>query len=155
MAARTAEARVASSDLEIVATRELDAPRELVWSVWTDPVHVARWWGPRGFTNTIEAMDVRPGGTWRLVMHGPDGTDYPNEWRYVELSRPERIVMDHVSPPRFRSIATFVERDGRTTVTMRSIFPSAEERERVVKAFHADEGLRENVEKLAEYVASL
>ncbi len=152
MAAGTAEAGPVASENEIVATRELDAPRELVWAAWTEPEHVARWWGPRGFTNTIQHMDVRPGGRWRLVMHGPDGTDYPNEWQYVELARPERIVMEHVSAPRFRSVATFVERGGRTTVTVRSIFGSAAERERVVKVFHADEGLRENVEKLGEYL---
>src|SRR4051794_34340238 len=67
-----------SGDREIVATRIFEAPRELVFTMWTDREHVAKWWGPRGFTNTIHEMDVRPGGTWRFVMHGPDGTDYPN-----------------------------------------------------------------------------
>ncbi len=155
MAARTAEAHAAASDLELVAEREIDAPRELVWTAWTEPEHVARWWGPNGFTTTVERMDVRPGGTWSFVMHGPDGTDYPNAWTYVELARPERIVMDHASPPRFRMVATFAEREGRTTVRVRSIFPSAAERDRVVKVFHADEGLRETVANLAGYVAAL
>ena len=72
MAARDSEAGTA--DREIVATRIYGAPRELVWRVWTDPKHIAQWWGPQGFTNTIREMDVRPGGAWRFTMHGPDGT---------------------------------------------------------------------------------
>jgi uncharacterized protein YndB with AHSA1/START domain len=136
MAGRAAESQ-ATSNLELVATRELDAPRDLVWAAWTDPVHIARWWGPRGFANTIHEMDVRPGGAWKLVMHGPDGTDYQNEHRYVEVVRPERIVMDHVSGPVFRMTATFEERGGRTLVTMRLTFATAAERDRAVKQFHA------------------
>ena len=68
-------------DREIVISRVLDAPRELVWEVWTDPRHVVNWWGPNGFTTAIETMDVRPGGVWKHVMHGPDGTDYPGPAR--------------------------------------------------------------------------
>ncbi len=154
MAGRTAEARAAVSENEIVITRELDAPRELVWAAWTDPVHVARWWGPRGFTNTIQHMDVRPGGVWRFVMHGPDGTDYRNESVYVEVVRPERIVMDHVTGPRFRMTATFEEGGGKTILTWRMTFASAADLARVVREHHADEGLRENAEKLGEYLGA-
>jgi len=156
MAAGSVDARggTAASDREIVATREFDAPRELVWAAWTDPKHIARWWGPRGFTNTIEHMDVRPGGSWRFVMHGPDGTDYKNEHTYVEVVRPERIVMDHVSGPTFRMTATFAEHGGKTTVTMRMTFDSAAARDSAVKEFHADEGLGQNLEKLGEYLGA-
>ena len=62
----------------IVVKRLVDAPRELVWTAWTEPKHIAQWWGPNGFTNTIHAMDVKPGGVWRFIMHGPDGTHYPH-----------------------------------------------------------------------------
>src|SRR6266852_4602923 len=79
-------------DREIVITRLLDAPRELAFQAWTEPQHVAHWWGPNGFTNTIHEMDVRPGGVWRFIMHGPDGTDYKNEIVYVEVVKPERLV---------------------------------------------------------------
>jgi uncharacterized protein YndB with AHSA1/START domain len=156
MAAGSVDARAgtAASDREIVATREFDAPRELVWAAWTDPKHIARWWGPRGFTNTIEHMDVRPGGSWRFVMHGPDGTDYKNEHRYVEVVRPDRIVMDHVFGPTFRMTATFVEHGGKTTVTMRMTFDSAAQRDQAVKQFNADEGLGQNLEKLGEYLGA-
>ena len=71
---------------ELVITRIFDAPRELVWRAWTDPKHVAQWWGPNGFTNTIHEMDVRPGGVWRFVMHGPDGVDYANKIVFGEIS---------------------------------------------------------------------
>jgi uncharacterized protein YndB with AHSA1/START domain len=56
-------------------SRTLNAPIELVWEAWTNPEHIAKWWGPDGFTNTITTMDMVPGGEWNLVMHGPDGND--------------------------------------------------------------------------------
>ena len=81
-----------SADREIIATRVFDAPRELVFKMWTDPKHVGRWWGPRGFTTTIHEMDVKPGGIWRLTMHGPDGRDYKNKVVFLEVEEPERLV---------------------------------------------------------------
>ena len=84
---------------EITVTRVISASRETVFEMWTNPKHIAQWWGPRGFTNTIEEMDVRPGGVWRFVMHGPDGVDYPNKIVYREVVRPERLVYSHVLEP--------------------------------------------------------
>ena len=92
---------------EITATRVFDAPRELVFDAWTDPVHISNWWGPVGFTTTTKRMDVRPGGVWEHVMHGPDGVNYENTIVYVELARPGRLVYDHLSAPHFRSTSTF------------------------------------------------
>src|SRR5262245_31914101 len=94
----------------IVGSRLLDAPRELVFSVWTDPKHLAQWWGPNGFTTTTHSFDFRPGGQWRFVMHGPDGRDYQNLVTFDEISRPERIVYRHggtvdVEPVQFKTIA--------------------------------------------------
>ncbi len=80
---------------EVNFTRVLNAPRDLVWEAWTDPNQVVKWWGPNGFTTTIEKMDVRPGGVWKHVMHGPDGTDYPNKSIFVDVVKPERIVYSH------------------------------------------------------------
>ena len=68
-----------TSNRELVMTRVLDAPRDLVYEAWTNPRHIAQWWGPKGFTNTIHEMEVKVGGVWRFIMHGPDGTDYPNK----------------------------------------------------------------------------
>ena len=82
---------------EIVITRVFDAPCERVWEAWTNPQHVANWWGPNGFTTTIEEMDVHPGGVWKHVMHGPDGTDYPNSSVFKEGVKPERMVFAHGS----------------------------------------------------------
>jgi len=145
-----------TSDREITATRVFDAPRDLVFTAWTDPKHVARWWGPNGFTNTIHEMDVRPGGVWRLVMHGPDGTDYPNEFEFVEVERPGRLVLSHVSAPKFRMTTTFAEEStGKTTVTVRMLFETAEERDRTVRKFGADEGLKQNLSRLGEHLAAL
>lgn len=64
--------------------------------MWTDPKHIA-WWGPNGFTNTIHEMNVKPGGVWRFIMHGPDGTDYPNKILFIEVVKPERLVYTHGS----------------------------------------------------------
>ena len=143
-----------TSDREIVTTRLVDAPRELVFEVWTDPRHLAQWWGPNGFTNTIHQMDVRPGGAWNLTMHGPDGTDYRNESVYVEVVPPERLVYDHITGPTFRATATFEEEDGKTRVTLRMVFESAEKLERVVREFGAVEGARQTFAKLAEYLSN-
>ena len=82
-------------DREIVMTRVLAASRELVWEAMTKPEHVANWWGPRGFSTTIEKLDFRVGGIWKQVMHGPDGSNYPNEHVFQEINKPERIVFAH------------------------------------------------------------
>ena len=151
---------MAPSDREIVLTRDFDAPRELVWQAWTDPEHAAQWWGPTGFTNTIQEMDVRPGGVWRLVMHGPDDTDYPNKIVYIEVVKPERLVYTHGSgeeddPGQFLVTVTFDEQGGKTRLSMKSLFASAAERDKVVKEFHAIEGGNQTLDRLAEHLATL
>lgn len=139
-----------ASDREIVATRVFDAPRELVFRMWTDPRHVVRWWGPNGFTTTIHEMDVRPGGVWRFVLHGPDGRDYKNKIVYVEVETPSRIVYDHVSGPHFRTTATFTERGGSTEVTVRMRFNTAAERDKTAREFGAVEGLDQTLGRLGD-----
>ena len=81
------ESASSTADRELVAVRVFDAPRETVYRMWTDPEHLGRWWGPRGFTTTTHSMEMKPGGVWRLVMHGPDGRDYQNKITYVEIDR--------------------------------------------------------------------
>ncbi len=138
-----------TADREILMTRMFHAPRERVFTMWTDPEHVVRWWGPTGFTTTIYEMDVRPGGLWRFVMHGPDGIDYQNHVTYVEVAEPERLVYDHEGGARFRMSVTFEDWDGRTRLTAHMLFPSAAERERVIQRFGAVEGLKQTLERLA------
>jgi uncharacterized protein YndB with AHSA1/START domain len=123
--------------------------------MWTDPEHVAKWWGPKGFTSTIYEMDVKEGGVWRFVMHGPDGTDYKNLVIYDEIVKPERLVYSHVSGPRFQMTVTFAERGGKTELTARMIFESAAERARVIKEFGALEGLSQTIGRLAEYLTEM
>jgi uncharacterized protein YndB with AHSA1/START domain len=146
MTAGTENGAEALSDREIVTTRELDAPRERVFKAWTDPDHLMQWWGPKGFTNTFEEFDLRPGGNWRFVMHGPDGVDYKNHSVFVEVVRPERIVFDHVSGPQFQVTATFAEQAGRTMLTFRMLFKSAAQCE-IVKTY-AVEANEQNFDRL-------
>ncbi|HEX4000473.1 MAG TPA: SRPBCC domain-containing protein [Pirellulales bacterium] len=150
--------QTSSADREIVAVRIFNAPRELVFQLWTDPVHLGKWYGPNGFTITMQVMDVRPGGEWQFIMHGPDGTDYPNKNIYREVVRPERIVYSHVSPPHFQTTVTFEPHgpDGQETkLTMRMVFESAEELDRTIKTYNAVEGLEQTLGRLGEQVASI
>src|SRR5882762_5597544 len=135
-------------DREIVISRKLNAPVELVWEAWTKPEHIANWWGPDGFTNTISTMDVRPGGEWDLVMHGPDGTDFKNKSVYKEIVKPEKIIFDHVSGPKFTATITFEAQGNKTFLTWRMLFISTEEFNNTVRVFKADEGLKQNIVKL-------
>ena len=138
---------------EIVASRLFAAPRELVFQMWTDPDHIEQWWGPRGFTTTTHEMDVRPGGTWRFVLHGPDGTDYDNEIVYGEIVRPELLTYAHVSTPHFDVRVVFEEEGEKTRVTVRMMFASAEERDLVAEQFGAVEGLTQTLDRLGEQVS--
>jgi len=115
----------APADRLIVSARVLDAPRERVFRAWTDPAHLARWWGPKGFKNTFEEFDLRPGGVWRFVMHGPDGVDHKNKSVFVEIVKPERIVFRHVSGPRFQVTATFADEGDKTRLTFEMLFETA------------------------------
>jgi len=143
----------------IVITRTVDAPRALVWTAWTDPRHIAQWWGPNGFRTTIQAMEVKPGGIWRFIMHGPDGTDYPNKIVYREVKKPERLVYDHSGAEGsemhiFQATVTFAERNGTTEITMASTFPSVAARDGELK-FGAVEGGRQTLDRLADYLPTI
>jgi len=151
---RSSEA-ASAADREIVATRVIDAPRAMVWKVWTEPDHVKNWWGPDGFTNTSERMEVRPGGVLKVVMHGPDGIDYQNKIVYDEIVKPERIVYTHTGGAQFQSTITFEDLGKKTRITVSMVFETASERERVVKKFGAVEGLSQTLGRLNAYVAAI
>jgi uncharacterized protein YndB with AHSA1/START domain len=147
------------ADREIVISRTFDAPRELVWRAMTDPEHVVNWWGPRGFSTTIEVMDVRPGGIWKQTLRGPDGARYPNKSIFKEVVKPERIVYSHgggrEGGPGASFVATWtfeaVTAD-KTKVTIHLVFPSAADRDFVVKEFGAIEGGKQTLERLSEHL---
>ena len=151
-----------TADREIVITRDFNAPRELVWEAMTNPKHVVNWWGPRGFTTTIEKMDFRVGGIWQHVMRGPDGVNYPNKSVFKEIVKPEKIVYSHGGKREngpgvsFVSTWTFDElAPQKTKVAIRMVFPSATERDFVVKEFGAIEGGRQTLERLGEYLPKM
>ena len=153
---QAAPAEDSTADREIVVTRVFDAPRERVFDAFVDREHVGHWWGPTGFTTTTHEMDVRPGGVWRFIMHGPDGVDYPNYVSYIEVARPERLVYDHGADsgdPHFHVTITFADEGGRTRLTMRSLFPTAAARDYVVREFKAIEGGNQTLDRLGEYLA--
>ncbi len=149
---------VPASDKEIIITRLLEAPRELVWEAWTDPKQVVKWWGPKGFTTTVHEMEVKPGGLWRLTMHGPDGVGYPNESVFTEVVKPERIVFTHsggkngITESQFEMIWTFEDLGGKTRVTIRQVYPTAEARDHIAKTYGAIEGGKQTLGRLAEYL---
>jgi uncharacterized protein YndB with AHSA1/START domain len=140
---------------ELTITRVLNAPIELVWKVWTDPDHIKNWWGPNGFTNTIFEMDMKPGGNWDFMMHGPDGKDYKNKSIFREIIKHKRIVYEHVTGPRFQATIAFTAQGKKTLLEWRMVFDSAEERDKTVNTFKADIGLKENIFKLEGYLRSI
>ena len=147
-----------NSDLstrEMGIKRIVKAPIDLVWEVWTSPEHIKHWWGPAGFTNTISVMDVRPGGVWEFVMHGPDGTDYMNKHIYKEVVKPVKLVLEHVTGPKFLMTVTFEEQGDQTLVNIHSLFESAEQLQEVIKVFKADVGMRQNAERMENYLNEL
>src|SRR5579864_3645921 len=162
MPASTKSASMASetADRELVVTRVFDAPRELVFEAWTDPQHLVQWWGPNGFTTTLQEMDVRPGGLWRMIMHGPDGRDYKNRIVFIDVAKPERLVYKHdpdesCEPVHFETTVTFADRAGKTEVALRMLFPTAEAREFVASKYGAIEGAHQTIGRLAEHLTQM
>jgi uncharacterized protein YndB with AHSA1/START domain len=142
-----------TAEREIATTRIFDAPRELVWTVWTDPEHIAQWWGPNEFTTTTKVFELRPGGRWLFVMHGPDGTDYRNDVTYTKVVEPELIEYDHGPSPVFHVVINFEEEsESRTKLSMQMIFPTRKERDRTVEKFGAIEGMNQTLGRLEEYL---
>jgi uncharacterized protein YndB with AHSA1/START domain len=142
-------------DRELLITRTLNAPVELVWEAWTTPEHIASWWGPDGFTTTITKMEVTPGGKWDLVMHGPDGTDYKNESLFREVVLHKKIVYEHMSDPKFVATVEFEAQGEQTFTRWHMLFESAEQFIQVVKTFKADVGMKQNMEKLIVYLTGM
>lgn len=124
----TPEVQKSDAAREIMHTRLVDAARELVFRAFSEPEHMARVWGPKDFRNTFHEFDFRPGGHWRFIMHGPDGTDYPNHNVFLEIVPPERIILRHAFDPDhdFQMTILLEERGGQTQVTWRMLFDTVE-----------------------------
>jgi uncharacterized protein YndB with AHSA1/START domain len=149
----------ATADREIVISRVIDAPRELVFEVFTEVQHLSRWWGPEGFSTTTQSFEFRVGGEWDFVMHGPDGTDYTEWICWTEIAPPERIALVHGEsrgdPNAFESVLT-LERDGAATrIEMRTVFPTKELRDDAVEKYQAIEGGQQTLSNLAAYLTEI
>lgn len=156
---RGAPARPATADREIVISRVIDAPRELVFEAFTQVRHLSRWWGPEGFSTTTRSFEFRVGGVWDFVMRGPDGTDYPEWITWTELTPPEQIAMLHGEyggdPNAFESVLTFEPDGAATRIEMRTVFPTKELRDEAVEKYHAIEGGRQTLGNLAAYLTEI
>ena len=152
-----------TSDRELVFHRSFKAPRELVFEAWTNPNHVVHWFGPKGFTNTIREMSVKPGGVWRFVMHGPDGTDYPNKIVFKEVVKPSLLTFDQGwdvdgfsnDPGKFEVVVNFEAKGNTTVLTMKMTFKSKEAKDEVVEKYRAIEGHKQTMDKLEEYLTGM
>jgi uncharacterized protein YndB with AHSA1/START domain len=156
---REAPAPSATADREIVISRLIDGPRELVFEAFTEVRHLSQWWGPDGFTTTTQAFEFRVGGAWEFVMHGPDGTDYPDLVFWIEIVPPERIVLLNGEyrddPNAFRQTLTFAVEGTGTRIEMRTLFPTKERRDLAVEEYRAIEGGLQTLGHLAAYVAGM
>ena len=156
---RGAPAPSATAEREIVISRIIDAPPELVFEAFTDVRHLSRWWGPDGFATTTRAFAFRVGGAWEFVMHGPDGTDYQEWIAWTEIVAPQRIALLHGEfrddPNAFESVLTFAPEGGATRIEMRTLFPSKAARDVAVEKYRAVEGGRQTLGKLAAYVTGI
>ena len=151
---------VKPAERKLVIERIFDAPRELVWKAWTDPKHVAQWWGPHGFTNPVCELDVRPGGAILIHMRGPDGVVYPAKGVFHEIVEPERLVFtdsafeDEEGNPQLEVLntVTFAEHEGKTKLTLQAVVvkstPDVEE-----ALAGMEEGWSQSLDKLAEHLA--
>jgi uncharacterized protein YndB with AHSA1/START domain len=151
---------MANEEQELVLTRVFDGPRELVFKVWTDPKHVAQWWGPKGFTNPVCELDLRPGGAILIHMRGPDGTVYPMTGVYQEVVRPERLVftsgaLDADGNPLFEVLTTvtFTEESGKTKQILKArVIKRTAQAAPYLAGMEA--GWTQSLERLAAYVAT-
>jgi len=154
-----ATAPSATADREIVISRVIDAPRELVFEAFTEVRHLSQWWGPEGFSTTTRSFEFRVGGEWDFVMHGPDGNDY-GEWiTWTEITPPERITLMHGEsrgdPNAFDSVLTFEPEGDGTRIKMRTLFPTKEVHDEAVEKYHAIEGGQQTLANLAAYVTAI
>lgn len=163
-----------TDDAELVIQRTFNAPRELVFKVWTEAEHLVHWWGPKGFTFGVSRLDLRPGGVFHYSMTTPDGHVMWGKFVYQEIAAPEKLVfvnsfsdeegntvpnpMAPVWPIEIQNTITFTEQDGKTMIDMRGIPINATEEERqAFKAMHhmVQQGFAGTMGQLEEYLAKL
>jgi uncharacterized protein YndB with AHSA1/START domain len=147
---------------ELLLERTFNAPRELVFKVWTDPVHLAKWWGPTGFTTTVETLELYPGGNLLMTMHGADGVAIPSKGIFQEITPPERLIFsssafeDEAGVPQLEVVntITLVEINGKTKLTLQALIVKSTP---VVAASlaHMEEGWNESLDRLGKTLSEL
>jgi uncharacterized protein YndB with AHSA1/START domain len=118
---------------EIVTRRTFNVPRALLYKAWTDPHHLKKWWGPNGFTNTFNEFDLREGGKWSFIMHGPEKGNYPNEVVFLKIREQEFIAWDRLTAPAFQVQVMFNETGaGKSEVVFKMVFADEKEYNKVI-----------------------
>jgi uncharacterized protein YndB with AHSA1/START domain len=160
----TAATPIADDSKTLVITRQLSAPRALVWRTFSDPYHLAQWWGPKGYGNRVEVFDFRTGGRWLHVMIAPDGKELPTDNEIVEVTEPERIVFRNAPadpgifgdnpPPGFTKTLTFEEVGNQTRLTLVCTFDTQAQKDAVIRRGFVT-GTNESFDKLEEHLTTL
>jgi len=144
-------------DNVLIHTRLLDAPRDLVWEVWTNPAHIKEWWGPDGFSLTTKSMNVEPGKIWDFIMHGW-GKDWDNKIKYIEVKKPAFLSYKHFSDDEdysFLVSVSFEEVEAKTLLTMKSTFKSKAIIDELNRRVNAIEGGKQTLNRLENYLKIL
>ena len=157
MTATTVSLVTNPSDREVMFSRTFAAPRELVWQAWSDPAHLHQWFGPTGFTTTTHEFAFVPGGVWRFIMHGPDGTDYPNRIVFREIDPPRLLMYENGwdlpgAPLDFTVRASFEALETGTRLVLHFVFVSVDAYRTAVERYGVVEGGKQTMERIAEYV---
>lgn len=141
-------------DREIATTRIVNSPIDLAFKAWTDPNQLKNWWGPKGFTNTFNEFDLRPGGKWSFIMHGPDKGNYHNECEFIKIDKPNLIAWKRHSKPLFKVMATFEEvSSDKTKIVFKMIFDTVDECSKL-KPYVVDKN-EENFDRLEAELAKM
>ena len=154
------DAAMTGAPQELVITRVFEAPRALVWQVWTDPRHIARWWGPHGFTSPVCEWDLRPGGALRIDMTGPDGVVSPCKGVFHEIEAPERLVFttraledgDGNAGLEVLNTVTFADWGDKTQLTLRAVVVTATP-DAASARDGMEDGWTQTLERLAAHLA--
>jgi len=146
------------ADREIVVSRIIEGPRQLVFAAFSSASHLVQWGAPKGGKITTHAFDFTPGGVWDATIQGPDGSEYPHHFLWTEIAPPERLVwmygMGKDDPHPVKTTLTLAERGATTEATLQLVFGSKEERDEKVAKYYAAQGARQALNALAAYVQS-
>lgn len=150
----TTEIIQTTPESEIVSTRNVNFPIELVFKAWSEPNYLKIWWGPKGFTNTFNEFDFRVGGKWSFIMHGPDKGNYSNECEFIKIEKPNLIAWKRYSKPLFQVVATFEElSNNNTKIVFKMLFDTVFECHKL-KPYVVDKN-EENFDKLEVVLAKM